>query len=111
MELREWDYNAGPSGGFVEVEYPDELIKKFVNWFRETKAWREDTPLAYSWFLKFDLDLIEFQNESKRPAPVQVEQGPECKSLTKAGTPCQITHGIVDGYCHIHRSYRALVPA
>lgn len=113
MELREWDDKVGPSGHFVEVEYPDKIVKDFVDYFRCTKRWRErdELELIYHRWLKFERELTEWRNEANLQAARQPEQVAGCTGKTRAGNPCQIKHGIVDGKCHIHRPYRALTPA
>ena len=104
MQLREWDHEAGPSGSYVEVEYPDEIVKKFVNYFRLNKQWREDPELVYARWLVFERELTEARNQ----AATQTADN-ECTAPTKTGKPCGITNSVVDGVCAIHR--RALVAA
>ncbi len=104
MQLREWDHDAGPSGRYVEVEYPDSIIKDFVNYFRVNKAWREDTPLAYARWLVFERKLTEARNE----AATQTADS-QCTVATKLGARCRITNSVEGGVCAIHR--RALVAA
>lgn len=109
MHLREWDYNAGPSGGWVEVEYPDEPIKKFVDYLRVSKQWREDPELVYRRWMQFERELTDVRNAAARPVEVPAADVViQCSGKTKAGEPCRITHGIQDGLCHIHRPYRPL---
>ena len=104
MQLREWDHNAGPSGGYVEVEYPDSIIKEFVDYFRVNKAWREDPEIIYARWLKFERDLTEVHNQA-----AQQKADNRCTTLTRSGQPCRITNSVEDGVCAIHR--RALVAA
>ena len=98
MRLKEWDHEAGPSGSYVEVEYPDDIIKGFVDWFRVTKAWREDTDLAYAWWLVFERKLTEARNQ----AATQTAES-RCTATTKSGEPCRITNSVEGGVCAIHR--------
>jgi hypothetical protein len=107
VKLQEWDDKVGPSGSFVEVEYPDKVIKEFVDYFRCTKRWRErdEMELIYHRWLKFERELTDCRNEANRPAV----QADKCAGTTKSGDPCRITHSIEGGLCAIHR--RALVPA
>ena len=98
MQLKEWNYDAGPSGRYVEVEYPDAIIKDFVDFFRVTKAWREDTPLAYARWLKLERELTEARNQ----AATQAADG-RCTAETKSGEPCRITNSVEGGVCAIHR--------
>ena len=104
MKLREWDHNAGPSGRYVEVEYPDEIVKAFVDYFRVNKLWREDLPLAYARWMKLERELTEARNQAAK----QTADG-QCTAETKSGEPCRITNSVEDGLCAIHR--RALVAA
>ncbi len=104
MRLKEWDHGAGPSGGYVEVEYPDEIIKAFVDYFRVNKQWREDPEIVYARWLVLERELTESRNQAAK----HVAEG-GCTAPTKSGEPCKITFGIEDGICAIHR--RALVAA
>ena len=106
MQLKEWDHGAGPSGGYVEVEYPDDIIKGFVNYFRVNKQWREreNMEMVYHHWLKFERELTEARNQAAKQIDPDV-----CTAKTKSGEPCQITNSVEDGLCAIHR--RALVAA
>ncbi len=104
MQLREWDHDAGPSGGYVEVEYPDDIIKGFVNYFRLNKQWREDPEVVYARWLVFERELTEARNQ----AATQTANS-RCTAQTKSGQPCRITNSVEGGVCAIHR--RALVAA
>ena len=98
MQLREWDHDAGPSGRYVEVEYPDEIVKKFVNYFRLNKQWREDPELVYARWLVFERELTEARNQAAK----QTADG-RCTAETKSGDPCRITNSVEGGVCAIHR--------
>jgi hypothetical protein len=37
VKLKEWSYEHGESGGWVYPDYPDEIIQKFIEYFRITK--------------------------------------------------------------------------
>lgn len=107
MKLREWDYEFGPSGGWTEVEYPDDLVKAFVDWFRVNKQWRErdDTgPMVFRHFKRFQDNLNDAKNDAARAAVRD-----PCTALTAAGNPCKNTVDVVDGLCHIHRRTLAAV--
>lgn len=109
MKLREWDYTHGGSGGFVEVEYPDEVIQDFVNWFRTKRQWRERdaTELVFLHWMRFERHLTDARNAQ---ALIDAVAEPEsCTAETKAGNPCKNMVGVENGLCHIHR--RTLVPA
>ncbi len=104
MQLREWDDKAGPSGGFVEIEYPDEIIKEFVDYFRTTKRWREDPEIVYARWMVFERNLTEVRNQrANRIADSR------CTAPTKSGEPCRIMNSVEGGVCAIHR--RTLVAA
>ena len=96
MQLREWDHDAGPSGGYVEVEYPDDIIKDFVNYFRVNKQWREDPELVYARWLVFERKLTDARNQA-------ATQTVRCTAETKSGQPCRITNSVEGGVCAIHR--------
>ncbi len=98
MQLREWDYDAGPSGQYVEVEYPDDIIKDFVNYFRLNKQWREDPEVVYARWLVFERKLTEARNE----AATQADDS-QCTVATKLGERCRITNSVEGGVCAIHR--------
>ena len=68
ITLREWDYGAGPSGGFVEREYPFGPIKRFVEWFRNTTQWKESPEMAYHQWLRFERDMTDERNDAARLA-------------------------------------------
>ncbi|KKN06682.1 hypothetical protein LCGC14_1074790 [marine sediment metagenome] len=104
MQLREWDYEAGPSGRYVEVEYPDDIIKGFVDYLRNTKQWRENPEVVYARWLVLERQLTEARNEAATQAADS-----RCTARTKSGEPCRITNSVEGGVCAIHR--RALVAA
>lgn len=56
MRLREWDWDKQT---YVEVNYPDAPIQEFVNFFRTTKAWIQDTARVHRNVLKLDKTLGE----------------------------------------------------
>ncbi len=98
MQLREWDHDAGPSGRYVEVEYPDDIIKDFVNYFRVNKQWREDPELVYARWLVFERKLTEARNQAAKQTADS-----RCTATTKSGEPCRITNSVEGGVCAIHR--------
>ncbi len=98
MQLREWDDTAGPSGGYVEVEYPDSIIKEFVDYFRTTKRWREDPEIVYARWMVFERNLTEVRNQRANRIASNV-----CTATTKSGEPCRITNSVEGGVCAIHR--------
>lgn len=63
MLLREWDWSAQ---AYVEVEYPDEVVKKFVDTLRNNKQWRESPDPGrdvYSMFRRFEDALSDARQE------------------------------------------------
>ncbi len=64
MKLKEWDYNQGPSGGWVETEHPDKIIKEFVEFALLNKQWPEQLEIMYNRFLKFKRDLTDARNDA-----------------------------------------------
>lgn len=105
MKLKEWSYEHGESGGWVYPDYPDEIIQKFIEYFRITKRWREDPELVFQRWLVFERELTE----AKNAAALEAAQDDVCTAVTKAGAPCKNTMAVIDGLCAIHR--RALAAA
>ena len=73
MLLKEWNWNAQR---YDEVEYPDELVKEFVDWLRVNKQWRESSDPGrdvYTRFRRFEDRLADHRN---RPPPQVVELAP-----------------------------------
>jgi hypothetical protein len=64
VTLREWDFSAGPSGGFVERRYSFGPIKRFVEWFNNTSQWKESPEMAYKQWLRFTRDLTDERNDA-----------------------------------------------
>ena len=71
MKLKEWDYNQGPSGGWVETEHPDKIIKEFVEFALLNKQWPEQLEIMYNRFLKFKRDLTDARNDAALDAAKQ----------------------------------------
>ncbi len=100
MKLKEWDANAQR---FIEREYPDSLIKPFVDWMRGSKQWREsdDGDRRVYWkFIDFEKELTRFRNDQAMAQAVAPET---CSGETAAGTRCKRTTGLVDGRCRSHQ--------
>ncbi len=108
MKLREWSYEHGDSGGWVEVEYPDEIIQEFMDFMLNNRQWPEQLEIMYNRFLKLRRDLTDAKNEAALGAAAQ-EGSQLCTAVTKAGTACKNTMAVEDGLCAIHR--RKLVAA
>jgi hypothetical protein len=90
VKLKEWDYDAQH---FAQREYPDEIIKEFVDWFRVTKAWREDTEMVFAHWLKLERDLTDAREEAASTA--------KCWAPTKSGAQCE-GRPVEDGLCMAH---------
>ena len=99
MKLKSWDWE---NERYEEVEYPDEIIKDFVDFMRLNKQWPERLEIMYNRFLAFQRDLTDVRNERALETAV-------CTAVTKAGEACKGSIDVQDGLCSIHR--RALVAA
>lgn len=67
VTLREWDFEVGQAGAFVDRAYPAKVIAEFVNWLRETKAWWEDVEMVHRKVVRLNQRLAELrQNEKER---------------------------------------------
>ena len=99
MFLKEWDWDLQ---GFVEVEYPDGIIKSFVEFMRTNNQWQDHHDLVVDRYRHLQRELTDAHNAAALAKPP-----PACTTETATGQPCKIDKGIVDGRCHIHR--RALV--
>ena len=64
VTLREWDYDEGPSGSFVEAPYPYAIIKTFIDWMRTTSQWKESDTVqpVFLKFLRMQEDLTDARN-------------------------------------------------
>ena len=103
MRLKEWDYDYGDSGGWVGVEYPDEIIKGFMDFTLNNRQWPEQLEIMYNRFLKLKRDLTDARNEAATPKDWDAVAEGYCHAETKAGNPCQNTYHLKDGLCAIHR--------
>jgi hypothetical protein len=101
MKLREWDFSHGPSGGYVEVEYPDSVVKAFVDWFRTTSQWKESPEQAYARWLKFERELTEAKEDAAQKAAVA-----GCPAPTLSGEPCK-ARVTASGLCAAHTKAQA----
>ena len=112
MKLREWDWDSGSQGGYIEREYPDEPVIEFVNWLRNTRQWRESPEMVFQRFQKLERELAEIRNmpiaksEGTPGQVVTVEARPTCSERTKAGAPCK-GKAVQDGKCIAHVKARA----
>ena len=68
MQLREWNYELGPSGGFDQVDYPDELIAPFVEFFRKTSLWHNNMDVIEEKVLTLQRKLTEHRNKVSQAA-------------------------------------------
>lgn len=96
MKLREWDTNQPNQGAYVEREYPDQPGLDFINWFRNTRQWRESPEMVYQRWLKFERELADARNAGLTSVP-----GQKCSETTKAGNPCK-GKPVSDGLCIAH---------
>ena len=106
MKLKYWNYDLGESGEYDEIEYPNEIIKEFVDFLRLNKQWPERLEIMYNRFLVFQRDLTEVRNERALEA---ANQEIRCTATTKSGERCKRTTGIRDGICAVHRRTLAVV--
>ncbi len=104
MKLKEWSYEHGDSGGWIYVDYPDEIIQEFMDFMLNNRQWPEQLEIMYNRFLRLRRDLTDAKNEAALEAARDA-----CTAVTKAGTSCRNTMAIEDGLCAIHR--RKLVAA
>ncbi len=104
MNLKEWDYDSGPSGGYVDRPYPDEVIKAFVDFMRNNNQWQDNPDLVVDRYRHFEKDLTEARN-----AGALALAAGDCTAITKSGRACKNTTGVVDGLCAIHRRALAAV--
>jgi hypothetical protein len=95
VKLREWDFNAANQGAYAEVDYPEAIVKEFVDWFRNTRQWRESPEMVYARWLKFERELTDFRNSGEPADPSM------CSALTKTGEPCK-GKAVRDGLCIAH---------
>ena len=98
VQLKEWDHDAGLSGRFVGVEYPDKIIQDFIDYFRTTHRWREEPEIVYARWMVFERELTDVRNQAATLAAAG-----QCTAETKSGDPCRITNSVEDGLCAIHR--------
>jgi hypothetical protein len=59
LKLREWDWDKQ---SFVDYDYPEELIRPFVDWILTTKAWQEDPKRVNAKVLQLQRALAEYRN-------------------------------------------------
>ena len=106
MKLKYWNYDLGDSGGYDEIDHPDEIIKEFMEFVLLNRQWPEQLEIMYNRFLKLKRDLTDAANER---ALEEANQEIRCTATTRAGERCKRTTGIRDGICAVHR--RSLVAA
>ncbi len=101
MYLKEWSWE---DEHFVEVEYPDKIIRSFVEFMRTNNQWQDNPDLVVHRYRHLQKEMTNARNEA-----ALAEAADACTAVTKVGRPCKNTVDVVDGLCHIHR--RSLVPA
>ena len=71
MKLKQWDWEKGQ---FVEIDYPDEPIKEFIDYLRNSKSWwygEEGLGIVHRQLQKMDDLLAEFRhNDGSKPVAV-----------------------------------------
>ncbi len=108
MKLREWDFDEGDSGSWVEVEYPDKIIQDFMNFTLNNRQWPEQLEIMYNRFLRLKRELTEAHNEMRAPKNWDAVADGYCHAETRSGNPCQNTDHLKDGLCPIHRKMVAV---
>lgn len=75
MKLQDTDWsNARTGARLVDVEYPDDIIQRFVNWLWTTKQWRENPEAVYNRFRRMQDELVEWkQKHPKGAVPVEAD--------------------------------------
>ena len=105
MKLKDYDWDLQLE---VEVEYPDHIIQKFINYLRLNKQWRESPEIVYNRFLVLQRDLTDARNDAALEA---AKQGIRCSATTKSGEQCKRTTGIRDGLCVVHQRHSLVLAA
>ena len=101
MTIKTWDWD---NQCYVEVEYPDEPIKAFVDFMCNNNQWQDNPDLVVDRYRHFRRDLTEIRNQQALAMDAAA-----CKAVTKSGRPCKVTISIEDGLCAIHRRALAAV--
>lgn len=76
MKLREWDWDAQ---NYVEIDYPDEPIKAFVDWLRNNRQWRESPDPGrdvYTRFRRLEDELAAHRVKLREERLKATEQAP-----------------------------------
>lgn len=76
MKLKELDWNAPGGVASIEVEYPDAPIKEFMDWLRQTPAWRENPPLVEHRLRRLNATLADILNDRNLVAAATLGGGP-----------------------------------
>lgn len=66
MKLKEWDWNRQQ---YVETDYPDEVIQRFMNWLRTNRQWRESPDPGrdvFTQYQKLEADLGDYRADPER---------------------------------------------
>ncbi len=77
VSLTEWDWNGGleGTGGYVQVEYPAELIVDFIDKIRERKQWRESPDPGRSVFDMFQYMQTRLMDYRNAQATAKAREG------------------------------------
>jgi hypothetical protein len=82
MRLREWDWAHQQ---YVTVDYPDDIVARFVDWLRTTSAWKENPEIVYRRFVRLNHELAA--TRLPRPAALApVDPGPEERRAQQLAT-------------------------
>lgn len=89
MKLKETEWTDQPRT--IEVEYPDAIVTKFVNWLRGTRAWHEDVEMVHRNVLALNRELAEYRQAhppvQTMAAPQPASAAPPVRSRKKAKEP------------------------
>lgn len=70
MQLLETDWDAPGGATKVPYEYPNTIAEEFLNWLRQTSAWRENQEIVERRVNKLNRDLSAYRNRPRDTAPV-----------------------------------------
>lgn len=87
MKLKQWDWNTGK---FIEIDYPDEIVREFVDFLRNSKSWwygEEGLRIVHRRLQTMDEKLAEFRhNDGSKPVAAPVVAAP-VEAAPAAATP------------------------
>lgn len=65
MLLKEWDWDLQ---NYVEIDYPDALVKGFIDFLRTTKSWQVDGEIVHRRLLKLNVEFGKHRQTLKEEA-------------------------------------------